>query len=44
VHSRTARQLYLPVYIAVYTYGTRYKQGTSGVILPQVRRGAGAAA
>eukprot|EP00198_Chlamydomonas_reinhardtii_P006088 XP_001695424.1 predicted protein [Chlamydomonas reinhardtii] len=36
LHSRSARLVYLPAYIAVYVYGTRYKQGTSGVILPQV--------
>lgn len=36
VHSRVARLVYLPAFIARYTYGTRYKQGTSGVIVPQV--------
>ncbi|KAG2447707.1 hypothetical protein HYH02_007167 [Chlamydomonas schloesseri] len=36
LHRRSARLVYLPAYIAVYVYGTRYKQGTSGVILPQV--------
>ncbi|KAG2430256.1 hypothetical protein HXX76_010354 [Chlamydomonas incerta] len=36
LHSRSARLVFLPAYIAVYVYGTRYKQGTSGVILPQV--------
>jgi hypothetical protein len=35
-HSRTARLLYLPAYVARYVYGTRYKQGTSGVIVPQI--------
>ena len=36
VHSRVCRLVFLPAYIAVYQYGTRYKQGTSGVIVPQV--------
>ncbi|GLC77062.1 hypothetical protein PLESTF_001879200 [Pleodorina starrii] len=36
VLSRRARLVFLPAYIAVYQYGTRYKQGTSGVIVPQV--------
>ncbi|KAG2492363.1 hypothetical protein HYH03_009311 [Edaphochlamys debaryana] len=36
MHTRNCRLVFLPAYIAVYQYGTRYKQGTSGVILPQV--------
>ncbi|PNH10249.1 Chaperone protein DnaJ [Tetrabaena socialis] len=36
VHSRSARLVFLPAYLAVYQYGTRYKQGTSGVIMPQM--------
>lgn len=35
-HRRSARLVLLPAYIARYAYGTRYKAGTSGVILPQV--------
>ncbi len=35
-HRRFARLVLLPAYIARYVYGTRYKAGTSGVILPQV--------
>ncbi|KXZ44873.1 hypothetical protein GPECTOR_61g826 [Gonium pectorale] len=34
VHSRSVRLVFLPAYIAVYIYGSRYKQGTSGVIVP----------
>ncbi|GLI58995.1 hypothetical protein VaNZ11_000818 [Volvox africanus] len=36
VLTRHCRLVFLPAYIAVYQYGSRYKQGTSGVIVPQV--------
>eukprot|EP00798_Chlamydomonas_sp_ICE-L_P008735 gene8735-33597_t len=34
VLERKAKLLYLPMHILKYKFGTRYKQGTSGVILP----------
>ncbi|GIL70093.1 hypothetical protein Vretifemale_933 [Volvox reticuliferus] len=36
VLTRRCSLVFLPAYIAVYQYGSRYKQGTSGVIVPQV--------
>lgn len=36
VQERHARLVMLPAYVAHYQYGTRIKQGTHGVIVPQM--------
>ncbi|MEW5314443.1 MAG: hypothetical protein WDW38_005943 [Sanguina aurantia] len=36
VHDRKARLLYLPAYVAHYQHGTRHRQGTTGIIVPQM--------
>jgi hypothetical protein len=35
VHDRSTFLVFVPAYFATYTYGTRNKQGTSGVLVPQ---------
>ncbi|KAJ9507893.1 hypothetical protein QJQ45_021238 [Haematococcus lacustris] len=35
-HARSASLLFLPVYLAYYQHGTRYKQGTASIIVPHL--------
>jgi hypothetical protein len=36
IHDLKAQLLYMPVYIAHYQHGDRYKHGTDSVIIPQM--------